>query len=286
MSSPSLPDPGRGAPDPPLGPEQRRLVPRAAKELAATHAGGEPQVVPDHRARARLAECGLDHHDPIALRSGVQRRREPGRAQAHDGDIERLGGGLAVEAEPLDDRGNRGARDRRLTRQLDDGDLTVEAVIREEGSACLRFGVHEREWYPPPLQNVAEQLGLRIVVPADDRDRRRRRGSARAPSRRGCPRSRRGTPRRGRSQGSRSYASISPSIDARAISGIAVRSTKLARTSRRAVGKRSRVRARNAVPGSSAIRWLAAISATSAPVSWSAARRVYAAAGPEASRTA
>ena len=63
-----------------LGAELARLPARPVGELGAGHAVGEPEVVLDPRALARLAAGGLplDEHGAQPLRRAVHRRAEPG----------------------------------------------------------------------------------------------------------------------------------------------------------------------------------------------------------------
>src|ERR671935_1444853 len=72
--------------------ELSRLESRPPGELGAGEARRKAEVVLDPRARARLAARGeaLDHERAEALRGGVDRRGEPGRATAEHHDVEAL----------------------------------------------------------------------------------------------------------------------------------------------------------------------------------------------------
>ena len=84
-------------------PSRSRLLQRAARELVARDAAGEPEIVLDPRRRPGLAagRLALDHHGAQSFGRAVHRRREAGRPAADDHGVVFVEARARLQAEKL-----------------------------------------------------------------------------------------------------------------------------------------------------------------------------------------
>ena len=158
-----------------------RLDHRLLGEFAAGEAGGEPEIVLDAHAAAGLSarRRPLENDGVEAFRGAVDRRRQPRRAGADDGQVvdralERLADARAVRQLAVGRIAQhvRGAHDDRRLR-FGDAEVSEERV-----DIGVRLEIGPGEEHQVLRQEVADAKGVRRVARADHADARERAGLA------------------------------------------------------------------------------------------------------------
>ena len=157
-----------------LGAERDRLVLRARRQVRPADPAGEPEIVPDHRARPRLpARClGLDHERAQPVRGGVDGGSETGRARPGDDEIVEPTIGLDVTAEHLGDLGVRRISER-LVAEDHGGQLASVPQLVQHPPALIGIVGQELAGDGVARGQIKELLTARRPALAHDTNHRR-----------------------------------------------------------------------------------------------------------------